>query len=83
VSQPAAVSVADSDSAANSFPFSAPVPDEGAAQAVAIAPKPDVIKAPPESGSETQTLFWMMTLTLMAIPGFLLMALIATVLVRR
>jgi hypothetical protein len=59
------------------------VPDEGAAQAVAIAPKPDVVTAPPESGSETQNLFWMMTLALLAIPGFLLMALIATVLVRR
>ena len=71
------------DQALNSLPFTGPPPTTGQAQAVAIAPTPQAASAADTGPNDTETLFSSLVLIAMAIPGFLLMALIATVLIRR
>lgn len=71
------------DQALNSLPFTGPPSSPGQAQAVAIAPTPQAATAADSGPNDTQTLFWSLVLIAMAIPGFLLMTLIATVLIRR
>ena len=83
--QPAAISEAPASGSGSSLPFSGAPAAAGAVDGLAIAPtvKPPTAAVEATGPNETQNLFWMMTLALMAVPGFLLMALIATVLVRR
>jgi hypothetical protein len=67
-----------------SLAFTGPPIGEQAAEGVAIAPTVQGLSAIDAADpTQTQDLFWMMALAVMAIPGFLLMTLIATVLIRR
>ena len=67
-----------------SLPFTGSPIGEQPSEGLAIAPKTQGLSAI-DAGDPTQTqdLFWMMALAVMAIPGLLLMTLIATVLIRR
>ena len=57
---------------------------DGSAQAVAIAPTPQVANpADPGAPSETQTLLLLVTVVALGIPALLVMTLLATVLTRR
>ena len=81
---PAAVGAsADAGQALNALPFSGAPLSNGDAQAVAIAPTVQAAAAADSGPNDTQTLFWSLVLIAMAIPGFVLMTLIATVLIRR
>ncbi|HET9848293.1 MAG TPA: hypothetical protein VFR68_07035 [Candidatus Dormibacteraeota bacterium] len=73
------------DQNGSSLPYAGPPTQNGSAQAVAIAPsaRAQAVAADASVASDSQNLFWLMMLALMAIPAFLLMALVATVLVRR
>jgi hypothetical protein len=67
-----------------SLPFTGPPIGEEAAEGLAIAPTAQGLSAVDAAATtQTQDLFWMMALAVMAIPGLLLMTLIATVLIRR
>ncbi|HKV30739.1 MAG TPA: hypothetical protein VJT14_06965 [Candidatus Dormibacteraeota bacterium] len=65
------------------MPAAAP-PEEGSAEAVAIAPtlKPADV-ADTRAPSDTQSLFLLVTIFLLGIPALLVMTLLATVLTRR
>jgi hypothetical protein len=57
---------------------------DGAAEAVAIAPTTDAPNAVGAgAAADTQSLFWLATAALLAIPMLLVMTLTATVLIRR
>lgn len=79
---PSAVAV--NDQLGSSLPFTGPPSANGAGPAVAIAPTARSARAVEAAvPSDTENLLWVMMLAVLAIPGFLLMALIATVLIRR
>ena len=75
---------AANDQAGGSLAFTGPPSTDGPGQAVATAPTVQnagaVAAAVP---SDTENLFLVMILAVLAIPGFLLITLIATVLIRR
>ena len=70
---------------AGSLPFSGGPSIEGSAQAVAIAPTPQAVAAAADAGAafDSQSLFWLITAVVMAIPLLIVMTLLATVLTRR
>ena len=84
---PAAAALAAStanDPAGNSLPYTGPPTKDGSAQAFAFAPAAQAqAAADPAGASGSENLFWLMMLAAAAIPAFLLMALVATVLIRR
>jgi hypothetical protein len=67
------------------LPFGGVLPSDGSAQAIAIGPAPQVAAIAGDSGapSDTQNLFLLFTVVLVAIPVLLTMTLLATVLTRR
>lgn len=68
----------------DALPFTGPDAGNDNGQALLLTPTPQAAAGiAADSSSEDQSLFWMLTLAVMAIPGFVLMALIATVLIRR
>lgn len=69
----------------STLPYAGPPTQDGSAQAVAIAPsaRAQAVAADAAVPSDSENLFWFMMLAVMAIPAFLLMALVATVLIRR
>lgn len=72
------------DAATGTLPYAGSASD--GAQALLLSPTPasDAAVAGTASGSnDTTSLFWMMMLAIMAIPGLIIMTLIATVLIRR
>jgi hypothetical protein len=83
---PPAVAVADPQ-VAGTLPVTGPPPTAGSAQAVAIAPSAPAANAAsaadPQGPSQTQSLFFLVTVVLLGLPALLLMTLLATVLTRR
>ena len=77
--------MAAADSTTSSrLPIAGPPPVEGSAQAVALAPTVlGANAADTGSGSDTQSLFLLITIVLLGIPVLLVMTLLATVLTRR
>jgi len=76
--------VAAADTAAGRLPLTGPPPAEGSAQAIAVAPSTQAANAADTgSPSETQSLFFLITVILLGIPALLVMTLLATVLTRR
>jgi hypothetical protein len=67
----------------SALPYSGAPLTGGSAQAVAIAPTPEDASAVSEAAFDTQNLFWLITLAVMAIPLLIVMTLLATVLTRR
>lgn len=69
------------------LPLTGPPSVDASAQAVAMAPTPQVANAAtatdPPGGSDTQSLFFLITVVLLGLPALLLMTLLATVLTRR
>jgi len=66
------------------LPLAGAPPVEGSAQAVALAPTVAAANAADTgSPSDTQSLFWLITVVLLGIPTLLVMTLLATVLTRR
>jgi len=84
-SAPTSQAVAAADSTTGSrLPLAGPPPVEGSAQAVALAPTVlGANAANTGSGSDTQSLFLLITIVLLGIPALLVMTLLATVLTRR
>lgn len=81
----AVASSAPSYDAANNLPFTGPPSQDGAAQAVVIAPsaQPQAAADPAVPSGNDNNLLWLMMLGAMAIPAFVMMTLVATVLIRR
>ena len=77
--------MAAADSTTSSrLPIAGAPPVEGSAQAVALAPTVlGANAADTGSGSDTQSLFLLITIVLLGIPALLVMTLLATVLTRR
>ena len=68
----------------SSLPFTGAPPADGSAQAVAIAPTPQVANAAdPGMPGETPNLFLLLMVAVLALPLLLVMTLLATVLTRR
>ena len=66
------------------LPFAGEALPDGSAQAIAIDPTPQqATAADPGTASDTQNLFLLLVLAVMALPLLLVMTLLATVLTRR
>lgn len=74
-----------SDPAGSSLPYTGPPIQDGSAQAIAIAPtaRAQTAAADDPVPSDSQNLFWLMMLAVIAVPAFIVMTLVATVLIRR
>ena len=73
------------DAGGSSLPYAGPPTQDGSAQAVAIAPtaRAQTAAADDPVPSDSQNLFWLMMLAVMAVPALIVMTLVATVLIRR
>jgi outer membrane biosynthesis protein TonB len=68
-----------------SFPYLGGTSADGSAQAIMINPTPEAASDLTSGAgpSDTQNLFWLLIMAMLAIPGLIVMTLIATVLIRR